>query len=101
MVPYLQGCSKHDCSPVLVFCFLYVKISNVTNINKMRLNVCVNMMAPFMHLLSMAKHPLTAMAQKEVYPRDEIMDPLGTNVFLIDRHGFAEGFVSFRRLCGV
>ena len=25
-----------------------------------------------------------------------IVDPPGTNVFPIDRHGFAEGFVSFR-----
>ena len=45
--------------------------------------------------------PLTAMAQKEVCPRDEIADPPGTNVFPVDRNGFAEGFVSFRKLCGV
>ena len=37
------------------------------------------------------------MAQKKVCPRDEmIADPPGTNVFPIDRHGFADGFVSFR-----
>ena len=49
-------------------------------------------------LLSRAKHSLTAIAQKEVCPRDEIADPPGTNVLLIDRHGFTEGFVSFRTL---
>ena len=54
-----------------------------------------------MQLLSMAKHSLTAMAQKEVCPRDEIADPLCMVVLLIYRHDFAEGFVSFRTLCGV
>ena len=28
-------------------------------------------------------------------------DPLGANVLLIDKHGFAEGFVYFHTLCGV
>ena len=55
----------------------------------------------YLHLLSRAKHPLTAMAQTEVCPRDEITDPLGTNVFLIDKYGFAESFVYFRTMCGV
>ena len=55
VVPYLQGCSKHDCSPIPVFCFLYVKISAVTNINKMRLNVCINEMAPFRLFASIVK----------------------------------------------
>ena len=41
------------------------------------------------------------MAQKEVCPRDEIADPPDTAVLPIDRHGFAEGFVSFRTLCSV
>ena len=41
------------------------------------------------------------MAQKEVCPRDEIAYPPGTVVLPIDRHGFAEGFTSFRTLCGV
>ena len=54
-----------------------------------------------LHLLSRAKHPLTTMAQKEVCPRDEITDPPGTNVFSIDRYGFAEDFVSFCTLCGM
>ena len=40
------------------------------------------------------------MAKKEVCPRDEIADP-GTAVFPIDMHGFAEGLVSFRTLCGL
>ena len=34
----------------------------------------------------------------KVCPRDEITDPPGTNVFPIDRHGFAEGFVPLRTL---
>ena len=54
-----------------------------------------------MQQLSKAKHSLTMMAQKEVCPRDEIADPSGTAVLSFDRHGFAEGFVSFRTLCGV
>ena len=51
--------------------------------------------------LSKAKHSLIAMAKKEVCPRDEIADPTGTAVLPIDIHGFAEGLVSFRTLCGV
>ena len=51
--------------------------------------------------LSKAEHSLTATAKKEVCPRDEIVDPLGTAVLPIDIHGFAEGLVSFRTLCGV
>ena len=51
--------------------------------------------------LSKAKHCLTAMAKKEVCPRDEIADLPGTAVLLFDIHGFAEGLVSFRTLCGV
>ena len=55
-----------------------------------------------MQLLSRTKHSLTAMAQKEVCPRDEIVDPPGITVLPIDRRGFAEGSVSFRTLlCGV
>ena len=53
-----------------------------------------------MQLLSKAKYSLTAMAQKEVCPRDETADPPGTAVLPTDRHGYAEGFVSFRTLCG-
>ena len=51
--------------------------------------------------LSKAKHSLTAMAKKEVCPRDEIADPPGTAVLAIGIHGFAEGLVSFRTLCDV
>ena len=51
--------------------------------------------------LPIAEHPLAAMAQNEVCPQDEIADPLGMNVFSIDRHGFAEVFVLFRTPCGV
>ena len=48
-----------------------------------------------MQLLSRAKHSSPAMAQKEVCPRDEIAYPPGTAVLPIERHGFAEGLVSF------
>ena len=41
------------------------------------------------------------MAQNEVCPRDEVADSPGTAVLPIDKHGFAEGFVSFCTLCGV
>ena len=54
-----------------------------------------------LQLLSKAKRSLTAMAKKEVYPRDEIADPPGKAMLPIDIHGFAEGLVSFRTLCGV
>ena len=54
-----------------------------------------------MQLLSKAKHSLTAMAQKEVCPRDKIAGPPGTAVLPIDRPSFAEGFVSFRTRCGM
>ena len=54
-----------------------------------------------MQLLSKAVAVTAEMAQKEVCPRDEIVDPLGTTVLPIDRHGFAEGFVPFRTLRGV
>ena len=49
-----------------------------------------------MQRLSKANHSLTAMAQKEVCPRDEKADPPGTAVLPIDKHDFAEGLVSFR-----
>ena len=41
------------------------------------------------------------MAKEEVCPRDEIADPPGMAVLLIDIYGFDEGLVSFRTLCGV
>ena len=39
--------------------------------------------------------------EKKVCPRDEIADPPGLAVLPIDIHGFDEGLVSFRTLCGV
>ena len=55
-----------------------------------------------MQLLSKAKHYLTAMAQNEVYPRDEIADPPGiSSVLPIEIHDFAKIFVFFRTLCGM
>ena len=52
-------------------------------------------------LVSKAKHSLTAMAQEQVCPRDEIADPPGMAVLPIDIYGFDEDLVSFRTLCGV
>ena len=51
--------------------------------------------------LSKAKHFTTAMAKKEVCPRDEIADPPGMAVFPIGIYGFDAGLVSFCTLCGV
>ena len=51
--------------------------------------------------MSKSKHSLTAMAKKEVCPRDEIADPPGMDVLPIDMHDFDEGLVSFRTLYGV
>ena len=41
------------------------------------------------------------MAKKEVCPRYEIADPSDTAVLPIDIHGFAEGLMYFRTLCGL
>ena len=54
-----------------------------------------------LQLFSKAKLSFIVMAKKEVYPREEIADAPGTAVLPIDIHGFAEGLVSFRTLCGV
>ena len=66
----------------------------------MRSNVCINCL-DHLQSFSNAKHYLTAMAKKEVCPRDEIADPPGMDVLPIDIYGFDEGLVSFRTLCGV
>ena len=69
----------------------------------MRLNVCVNEMALFWPRAAVVKSKtfFDSDGSKEVCTRDEIVDPPGTTVLPNDRHGFAEGFVSFRTLCGV
>ena len=54
-----------------------------------------------LQILSKAKHSLTAMAKEEVFPQDELADPPGMAVLLIDIYGFDEGLVSFRTLRGV
>ena len=41
------------------------------------------------------------MAEMFVSPQDEIANPQGMKVFVIDRHGLLEEFVYFRVLCGV
>ena len=69
----------------------------------MRSNVCVNEMALFGSFAAFFKgqNSLTAMAKKEVCPRDELADPPGMAVLPNDTYGFGEGLVSFRTLCGV
>ena len=70
----------------------------------MRSTVCVNEMAlfgPFATFVKGKTYSHSAMAKKEVCPRDETADPPGTAVLPIGKHGFAEGLVSFRRLFGV
>ena len=57
---------------------------------------CLGHLQPF----SKAKCYLTAMAKKEVCPRDEIADPPGVAVLPIDTYGFGEGLVYSRTLCG-
>ena len=54
-----------------------------------------------LQLLSTAKHYFIVMAKNEACPRDKMADPPGTAVLPIDIHGFLEGLVSFRTLCGV
>ena len=51
--------------------------------------------------LSKAKHFTTAMAKKDVCPRDEIADPPSMAVLPIDIYGSDAGLVSFRTLHGV
>ena len=52
-------------------------------------------------MLSRAKRPLTAMAQKEVCHRDEMVDPPGTKVFPTERHELRSRFCVFSYTCGV
>ena len=88
-------------SPFFAFCTPKYRMLQTSN--KMRLNIYSMKWRYLGHLqqLSRAKHSLSTMAQTEVCPRDEMADPPGTAVLPIDRHGFSEGFVSFRTLCGV
>ena len=83
--------------------FCTPKYRSLQTLKKMRLNVCIKEMAPFGPFAAIikGKTPFDSDAIKEVYPRDEIVDPPGTNVFPIDRDNFAEGFVYFRTLFGV
>ena len=83
-----QGCSAHDCSPILVFCFCYPKYRRLQKSDKMRLNVCVNEMAGRLQLSSRFVSPLTVVAQKEVCPRDDMANPPGIKVFTVERDGF-------------
>ena len=55
----------------------------------------------YFQLVAKAKNSLTPMANEEVCPRDEIADPPGMAVLLIDIYGFDKGLVYFRTLCGV
>ena len=85
------------------FAFRTKKYCRLQTLNKMRSNICANEMALFRPFAAFVKgkHSLTIIAKNEVCPRDEIADPPGTAVLPIDRHGFDEGLVPFRTLCGV
>ena len=70
----------------------------------MRLNVCFNEMVPFGPFpssITKGKTPFDSDGSKGGLPMKQDVDPLGTNVFLIDKHGFTEGLVSFYKLCCV
>ena len=41
------------------------------------------------------------MAEMEVSPQEEMAKPQGMKVFVVERHGLPEDFVSFPALCGV
>ena len=65
----------------------------------MRLNVCFNEMRYLGHLL--LSKAVAAMAEMEVSPQEEMANPQGMKVFVVDRPGLPEDFVSFPALCGV
>ena len=44
---------------------------------------------------------MTGMAEIEVSPQEEIANPPVMKVFVVERHGIPEDFVSFRSLCRV
>ena len=69
----------------------------------MRSNVCVNEMAPFGSFAAFVKGKIffDSHGERGGCPRDEIADPPGMAVILIDIYGFDEGLVSFRTLFGV
>ena len=72
----------------------------------MRLNVCVNEMAPFRPFAAFSFYQgllshFTVVAEIEISPQEEMANPQGMKVFAIERHGLPEDFVSFRTLCGV
>ena len=72
----------------------------------MRLNVCaINEMVPFRPFSAIVegKTPFDSNGpQKDICARDEIADLCPVRMcYPIEKHGFAEGFVYFRKLCGV
>ena len=48
-----------------------------------------------------AKHPLTTMAEMEVSPQDDVVNPQDIKVFAVERHGRPRDFVYSRSLCGM
>ena len=69
----------------------------------MRVNVCVNEMAPFgpFAALSRAVAPMTGMAEMEASPQKKMSNPQCMERFAVERHGLPEDFVFFHALCGV
>ena len=54
-----------------------------------------------LQLLSRATSTFTVVAEMEVSPQDEMANPQAVKLFVVERHGLPEDFVSFRALCGV
>ena len=69
----------------------------------MRLNVCVNEMAPFGPFAAIVKGciTLTVVVEMDASPQDEMANPQGMKMFAFERHGLPKDFVCFRTLCGV
>ena len=44
---------------------------------------------------------MAGMAEMEVSPQEELANPPVMKVFVVERHGILEDFVSFRSLCRV
>ena len=71
----------------------------------MRLDVCVKEMASFGAFSASIKQgqntPLTTMAEMEVSPQDDVVNPQDIKVFAVERHGRPRDFVYSRSLCGM
>ena len=69
-------------------------------IYKMRLNVWFNEMAPFWSFAGLIKG-CSSYGRNGGHPARGDGQPVGNEVFAVERHGLPEDFVSFPALCGV